>query len=233
MTRGGGVSGRVPGGPGQETEQAAGSVPPDGRVRRRGRPAASGAAGEPPARDRIVAAARAEFAARGYDAASVRGIARRAQVDPALVHHYFGNKERVFETAVEAAFAPAMAVPDRLAAVELEDVGERMTRFVLALWEDQATREPLLAIVRSAVTNETAAGIFRGLIVRDLVSRLAEILPGPDPQQRVELAVAQLVGTVLLRYVIRIEPMASVDVETLVARIAPVVQRHLVADPPV
>lgn len=203
------------------------------RVRRRGRPSATARTpGEPPARERIVTSARAEFAARGFDKASIRGIARAAHVDPALVHHYFGSKEQVFEAAVENAFAPALSAPDAVAAVELEQAGERMVRFVFGLWENPATREPLLAIVRSAVNNETAARIFRGLVARNLVSRVAEAIPGPDPQQRVELAVAQLVGTALLRYVIKIEPLASADPEALIARLSPVVQHHLTGDPP-
>lgn len=199
--------------------------------RRRGRPAGSSrAAGEPSARERIVSSARAEFAARGFDKASIRGIARGARVDPALVHHYFGTKEQVFEAAVEKAFAPALGAPDEVAAAERGQAGERMTRFVFGLWESPATREPLLAIVRSAVNNETAARIFRGLVARNLVSRMAQSVPGPDPQHRVELAVAQLVGTAVLRYVIKIEPLASAPVEDLIAQLAPVVQHHLTGE---
>ncbi|MFR9676124.1 TetR family transcriptional regulator [Streptomyces sp. TR02-1] len=196
--------------------------------RRRGRPSATArTSGEPPARERIVASARAEFAARGFDKASIRGIARAAHVDPALVHHYFGSKEQVFEAAVENAFAPALTGPDEVAAARPDEAGERLVRFVFGLWENPATREPLLAIVRSAVNNETAAGIFRGLVARNLVNRLAQQFPGPDGHERVELAVAQLVGTALLRYVIRIEPLASADPEELIARLTPVVQHHL------
>ncbi|EST20822.1 hypothetical protein N566_28090, partial [Streptomycetaceae bacterium MP113-05] len=204
-----------------------------GRARRRGRPAGSSrTAGEPSARERIVSSARAEFAARGFDKASIRGIARGAHVDPALVHHYFGTKEHVFEAAVEKAFAPAFAAPDRIAEADQDQAGERMTRFVFGLWENPATREPLLAIVRSAVNNETAARIFRGLVTRNLVSRVAQSLPGSDPQHRVELAVAQLVGTALLRYVIKMEPLASAPVEDLIAQLSPVVQHHLTGDRP-
>lgn len=200
-----------------------------GSRRRRGRPAAAerAAEGTPAARERILSAARAEFAERGYDKASIRGIARGADVDPALVHHYFGSKEEVFEAAVEAAFAPALHAPDLLGSGSRDDLGERLVRFVLGVWEDALTREPLLAIVRSAVSNETAAGIFRGLITRQLLSRAAAELDEPDAALRVELALAQLVGTALLRYVIKLEPLASTDTEVLVGRLAPVVQQHL------
>ncbi|MGW8381111.1 TetR family transcriptional regulator [Streptomyces sp. ODS28] len=201
-------------------------------ARRRGRPStAELAEGAPAARDRILSAARAEFAERGYEKTSIRGIARGADVDPALVHHYFGSKEEVFAAAVEGAFAPALQVPELLSTGTAEDMGERLARFMFGIWENEATREPLLAIMRSAVNNETAARIFRGLISRQLVTRVAGELKGPDATLRVELAVSQLVGSALLRYVIKVEPLASADPEELVRRLAPVVQHHLVGEP--
>ena len=100
------------------------------------------------------------------------------------------------------------------------------------IWEDPATRDPMLAIVRSAVNNERAAAVFRGLLTRNLLSRVAGRLEGPDAELRVTLAAAQMVGTTLLRYVIRIEPLASEPVAELVARLAPVVQHHLTGPRP-
>ncbi|MBK3629787.1 TetR/AcrR family transcriptional regulator [Streptomyces asoensis] len=193
-------------------------------ARRRGRPprAESG-----DTRDRILTAAREEFSERGYEKTSVRGIAKAAGVDSALVHHYFGTKEQVFEAAVEVAFAPALDAPDAVADGPLDEVGERLARFVLGVWENPTTRKPLLAIVRSAVNNETAAAVFRGLVVSQLLRRVAARLDLPDAELRVELAAAQLVGCAMLRYVIRVEPLASADLEAIVARVAPVVQGHL------
>ncbi|MFF9365833.1 TetR/AcrR family transcriptional regulator [Streptomyces griseoluteus] len=196
-------------------------------ARRRGRPprAESG-----DTRDRILDAAREEFSERGYEKTSVRGIAKAAGVDSALVHHYFGTKEQVFEAAVSVAFAPALAAPDAIAEGPLDSVGERLTRFVLGLWENPATRTPLLAIVRSAVNNDTAAAVFRRLISAQLLRRVAGRLDVPDAELRVELAAAQLVGTAMLRYVIKVEPLASADLERIVARLAPVVQGHLTGE---
>ncbi|SCK58401.1 TetR family transcriptional regulator [Streptomyces sp. WMMB 322] len=200
----------------------------DGPVRRRGRPAsAEKAAGEPATRDRILGAARTEFAERGYDKASIRAIARRAGVDSALVHHYFGTKEQVFTAAVQGAFAPAMGIPDLLLSGSREEWGERLVGYVFKIWEDAVTRDPLMAIMRSAVNNETAASIFRGLVSRNLLERVAGGLDKPDAALRVELAIAQLVGTAMLRYVIKVEPLASVRPEELIPRLAPFVQRHL------
>jgi AcrR family transcriptional regulator len=157
----------------------------------------------------------------------VRGIAKAAGVDPALVHHYFGTKEQVFEAAVEVAFAPALGAPEAVADASLDDVGERLTRFVLGVWENPATRAPVLAIVRSAVNNETAAAVFRRLIAGQLMRRIADRVALPEPELRSELAAAQLVGAAMMRYVIKLEPLASADLDQLVARLAPVVQRHL------
>ncbi|MEF3117392.1 TetR family transcriptional regulator [Streptomyces chrestomyceticus] len=196
-------------------------------ARRRGRPPRTEAADGPGARERILAAARAEFAARGYEKTSVRGIAKAADVDPALVHHYHGTKEQVFAAAVEMSFAPALNAPEAVLEGGLDGVGERLTRFVFGVWENPVTREPLLAIVRSALTNDVAAAVFRKLVARQLLRRIAGELAVPDADLRAELAAAQLVGTALLRYVIKLEPLASADPEQIVARVAPVVQQHL------
>ncbi|MEU4984474.1 TetR family transcriptional regulator [Streptomyces sp. NPDC021969] len=195
-----------------------------GATRRRGRPPRTESGDT---RDRILTTAREEFSERGYEKTSVRGIAKSAGVDPALVHHYFGTKEQVFEAAIEVAFAPAMDAPEAIADGPLDGVGERLTRFIFGVWENPATRTPLLAILRSAVNNETAATVFRRLIAAQLLRRVAAQLNLPDAELRVELAAAQLVGCAMLRYVIKVEPLASADPEQLVARLAPVVQGHL------
>jgi AcrR family transcriptional regulator len=194
--------------------------------RRRGRPAGTAGTG---ARDSILAAAREEFAARGYEKTSVRGIAKVAGVDPALVHHYFGTKEQVFGAAVAVDFAPALDASTAVEDGPLDAVGERLTRFFLGIWENPASRAPVLAIVRSAVTNEAAAGVFRRFIVERLLGRIAVRLgiPEPEAELRVTLAAAQLVGVAMLRYVVKVEPLASADPEEIVARVAPVVQGHL------
>ncbi|MBC3988362.1 TetR/AcrR family transcriptional regulator [Streptomyces sp. AC563] len=200
--------------------------------RRRGRPARAAAGGEPAARDRILSAARSEFAERGYDKASIRGIAKGAGVDPALVHHYFGTKDQVFAAAIERAFEPALRAPDMLLAGPHEEQGERLARFFLGIWENPTHREPLLAIVRSAVGNEAAAAVFRDLVSSRLVARVAAQLGVPDPRLRAELAAAQLVGIALLRYVIKMRPLADADPEHVIALVAPGVQRLLTGPDP-
>jgi AcrR family transcriptional regulator len=195
--------------------------------RRRGRPAGS-RAGDQATRERILAAARGVFAERGYDKASVRAIAAAAGVDSALVHHYFGAKEQVFEAAVEVSMAPVLNVPELLAE-GLDGLGERLARYFLAIWENPVTRAPLLAVLRSAVTNETAAAVLRGFVVRKLLLRVAADLELPDASLRAELAGAQMIGVALLRYVLKAEPIASADQDELVAFVAPTLQRYLTA----
>ncbi|AVH57280.1 MULTISPECIES: TetR/AcrR family transcriptional regulator [Streptomyces] len=197
--------------------------------RRRGRPSRTQTEAGPATRDRILEAAREEFSERGYDKTSVRGIAKAAGVDSALVHHYFGTKEQVFEAAVEVVVAPALNAPAAVEEGPLDGIGERLTHFFFGIWENPATRTSLLAVLRSAVNNETAAAVFRRLVVAQLLRRIAERIDVPDAELRAELAASQLVGIAMLRYVIKIEPLASADVEQIIRRVAPVVQGHLTA----
>ncbi|MFI6278138.1 TetR family transcriptional regulator [Streptomyces sp. NPDC050988] len=195
--------------------------------RRRGRPSHADSADAPAARDRILTAAREEFSERGYEKTSVRGIAKAAGVDSALVHHYFGTKEQVFEASIEVAFGPLLSAPGSIAEGPLDGVGERLARFFFGVWENPATRKALLAIIRSAVNNEVAASVFRRLISAQLLRRVAAQLDAPDAELRAELAAAQLVGIAMLRYVIKVEPLASANPEQIIARVAPVVQSHI------
>ncbi|MFJ2348972.1 TetR/AcrR family transcriptional regulator [Streptomyces antimycoticus] len=194
--------------------------------RKRGRPARTSASDGPGARDRILAAARNEFAERGYDKTSIRGIAKAAEVDPALVHHYFGTKEQVFEAAIELIFAPAMAAPDAVHGSR-EGAGERMARFMFGIWENPVSRLPLLAVMRSALTNEAAAAVLRGMIERRVLLRMAGELDVPNPEFRAQLAAGHLIGVAMLRYVIRMEPMASAEVDDIVAMVGPTLRRYL------
>ncbi|MFD5102538.1 TetR/AcrR family transcriptional regulator [Streptomyces albidochromogenes] len=195
--------------------------------RRRGRPRRSPEDAGPGARERILQAARDEFAERGYDKTSMRGIAKAAGVDAALVHHYFGTKDDVFAAAIEISFEPALVVPAVLGQGGTDGIGERLARYIIGVWENPATRAPLLAIVRSALTNETAAKVLRTFVLRRLLERVAAELDVPDPTFRAELAASHMVGIAILRYVVKTEPLASADPERIVAMVAPTLQRYL------
>ena len=178
-------------------------------------------------RTAILDAAREQFGERGYAAASVRGIARTAGVDPALVHHYFGTKEQVFVAAMELPFDPAEQIPVVLAG-DPDGVGERLVRLFLGVWEQPGFRAPILGMLRSAMTGEQGAAMLREFVGTALLGRLAQSLEGPDVALRISTAAAQMVGIVMLRYVIKIPPLAAATDEEIVALIAPILQRYFV-----
>ena len=176
-------------------------------------------------RGEILAAARAEFAAKGYDGASVRAIAREASVDPALVHHYFGTKEKVFVAAMELPFVPAERLPAVLEG-DPDGLAERLARVFFGMWADPTFRTPMLGLVRSAFTGEHGAAMLREFVGTTLLGRVAQAV-GPVDPLRVQAAAAQLVGVVILRYVVRLEPLASASEDEIVALVSPALQRYL------
>src|SRR6266545_3836915 len=100
-------------------------------------------------REAILAAARATFADRGYDRASIRAIATSAGVDPALVHHYFGTKEELFLATVNAPIDPREVIPEILAGSR-DEIGERLVRMFVRVW-DSPTGTAAAALLRSAM----------------------------------------------------------------------------------
>ncbi|WP_030763724.1 TetR family transcriptional regulator [Streptomyces sp. NRRL F-2664] len=196
------------------------------RRRGPGRPRQDEVEEGPGTQERIRLAAREVFAERGYDKTSVRGIAKVAGVDPALVHHYFGSKDDLFAAAIEISMEPALVLPAVIGEGP-DGIGERLSRYFFGIWENPVTRAPLLAVIRSALTHEAAAKVLRGLVLRRLLQRIAADLDVPDPTFRAELAASHMVGIAILRYVLQVEPLASADPEDIVALVAPTLQRYL------
>lgn len=183
--------------------------------------------GGPDTRQAILDAARAEFAARGYENTSMRAIARSAAVNSALLHHYFGTKDQLFLAALDFPLQPRDLVAQVLGG-DRDRVGERLVRFALTLLENPAARERVLAVLRAAATNEQMARLMRGFLLREAVGPIAAALDVPDPQLRAELAMSQIVGMIMGRYVLAVEPLASAPVDDLVPLLAPTLQRYLV-----
>jgi AcrR family transcriptional regulator len=161
----------------------------------------------------------------------VRAIARGAGVDPALVHHCFGSKSRVFVAAMELPPDPDVIV-ERVFAEGPGQAGARLAASFLGLWEDPAARERLLATMRTAVLGDDNSAT-REFVTVELTARLAERIGTEDAPLRANLAVSQLLGIALTRYVLCLEPIASTPRERIEARIAPVLQRHLDGGPTV
>ncbi|MET7374557.1 TetR family transcriptional regulator [Micromonospora arida] len=183
--------------------------------------------GNPGTREAILDAARTAFAERGYDVASIRGIAATAQVDPALVHHYFGSKDQLFLAAMNFPVDPGQLVPKVLAG-DRDGVGERMVRIFLGVW-DSPTGSAAQALLRSAVSNEWTARLLREFVTTQVLRRVLENLD-VDPVElplRGSLVATQMIGLAMMRHVVRLEPVASADPETLVAAIGPTIQRYL------
>ena len=171
---------------------------------------------------RILESARRLFAERGYDNTSVRLIAAHSQVNPALVHHFFGTKEALFVASLQLPFNPSEAI-SRILDGPPGDVGERFVRFFLGVWGESESREAILAVFRSAMTHERAAGLMREFFAAALESVADKF---GIPAVRFEAAAGQVIGVALLRYVIQLEPLASADDEAIVSLLAPMVQAY-------
>ncbi len=193
------------------------------RSTRRGR--AGRRPGGPDTRGEILAAARVEFSDRAFDGASIRAIAARAGVDPALVHHYFGTKEQLFLAALDIPFVPS-EVAAQIVSGPIDTIGERAVRIFLLTWGDPVKRAPILALLRAAMTHDVAAALLRQFASRVMLARVVEGLDVADREIRVEAAVSHLMGLAIMRYVVKIEPIASASDEELVALVGPVIQRY-------
>ncbi len=183
--------------------------------------------GNPDTRESILHAAREAFAERGFDGASIRAIATAAGVDPALVHHYFGTKDKLFLATVNAPGDPAELLPDVLGGGP-DEAGERLVRLFLGLWASPAGAG-MIALMRSAMSNDWTARLIRDFIVTQVLRRIAGGL-GLDPAEaplRGNLVAAQMAGLAMTRYILKIEPLASAPPETIVAAVAPTIQRYL------
>jgi AcrR family transcriptional regulator len=177
-------------------------------------------------RGAILDAARGAFAARGYDAVSVRSVAREAGVDPALVHRFFGSKEQLFAAALELPVAPGALVTALLAG-GVEGVGERLVRTLLMRWDTPGGFAPFLALVRGAVDNEAAATMLREFVTREVLGRIAAVTAPDRPELRASIAASQVVGLAMARYIVRVPPLADADREEIVAAVGPTIQRYL------
>ncbi|MGV1010336.1 MAG: TetR family transcriptional regulator [Dermatophilaceae bacterium] len=178
----------------------------------------------------IIEAARAEFAAKGYDGATLRGIARTAGVDPRLVHHYFDGKQNVFQ---EVLHMPVHLdeVIEGVFTKGSDGLGERVLRTFFAVWDAPGASERLVAFVASASSGTDNARTMQQFLAREVLSRITRFARADDPQLRASLVASQLLGIAIARYVLKIEPIASADPEVLVPFLAPTLERYLHIDP--
>ena len=170
----------------------------------------------------IVRAARALFAARGYEQTTIRAVAAQADVDASMVMRYFQSKAGLFTAAVTT----DLEVPD-LRSVPSGERGELLVRYFVERWEGPAADDKLIALLRTAVTSEAIAGQVQAILGRRLAERIAALGGAEQAPGRAALVASQLLGLALCRYILRFEPLASQPVDEVVAAIAPSVDRYL------
>jgi AcrR family transcriptional regulator len=200
-------------------------MPSTSRAPRRGR-----RPGAPDTRSTILDAARAAFGEKGFAGTTIRAVASSAGVDAALVHHYFGTKDDLFLAAMELPVDPRQFLAPALAGGP-EGAGERLLRAFLSLWDDPEVSPVLVGIVRSALQPGGERLLTEGFVPVVLLPAGAAL--GIDrPETRMPLVISQVAGLILTRYVMELEPIASMPPETVVATYAPVVQHYLTGDLP-
>jgi AcrR family transcriptional regulator len=203
-------------GPGQGPP-APGAFP--GRRGRRG--------GASESRGQILDAARRLFAEHGFDGTSLRQVARAAGVDPAMIHHFFKGKDELFALSVELPADPEQVLAG-MADSDPSQRAEQIVRAVLRLWESPA-QAGLLAFLRGTIGSKAKTALLRETVTRRVVSRIMAAVPG-NPEEvalRGSMVATQVVGLMMVRYVVRLEPLASATAEDVVRLVAPNVQRYL------
>lgn len=192
--------------------------------KRRGRRAA----GED-TRAALIAAAREVFVEKGYDGATVRAIAAKAGVDAAMVNHWFGGKEGLFaQSVLQLPFDPA-EILKRLLDGPVEEAGERIVRTFVTVW-DATGGGTFTALIRSVTSQPEVAGALKSFLVNAIFRNVLAEIGSEQHELRATLCATQMIGLGIVRYVVRFEPLASVDVDTVIRTVAPNLQRYLTGD---
>jgi AcrR family transcriptional regulator len=179
-------------------------------------------------RAQLLDAARAEFADRGFDGATVRAIAERAGVDAAMVNHWFGGKEQLFLASLQIPIDPEVLFQEVLPG-DPHTVAWRIVPRFLQLWDGSGGGQ-LVTLVRSVSAHEGAARMMREFISRVILKRIVGEVAPDRYELRASLAATQLIGLGMIRYVLRLEPLASAEHAVVTAAIAPNLQRYLTGE---
>jgi AcrR family transcriptional regulator len=184
--------------------------------------------GKPDTRQEILDAARQEFAAAGYDGATIRGVAAVAGVDPALVMHYFGSKDQLFAASLELPVNP----PDLIQKMSggSEDFGERVVGTLVDTWDGLADRSPLIAALRTAMGTGSVAETLRQYVATSIMGSFIALLESEDAPFRGALIGTQLAGLLIGRYILEIEALTEADRDSLISAYGPTIQRYAFGD---
>lgn len=196
---------------------------PGKTIKRRGR-----RQGEPVSRDVVLRAAKRQFASHGYDKTTLRAIADDARVDPSMVLYLFGSKAALFRESMKLVL-PADVLTSVIAEKD-DEWGFRVVRAYLSIWEHPETAASMASMIQSATSNTDANDAFRGFLHDYLMTAVSGALGGGDDARlRAMLAATNLVGTAMLRYVMRVPPLTSLGVDEVVRLLGPAVHRFLTA----
>ncbi|WP_405162527.1 TetR family transcriptional regulator [Nocardia sp. NBC_01499] len=194
------------------------------------RPARSGRRpGQSGAREAILRAARDRFSEGGFDKTSIRAVAGDAGVDPALVHHYFGTKQGLFAAVVQLPVDPEIILRT-IDSAPLDRLGEAILRGVLGLWDSPAG-PGIVAMARSIIAGGENA-LARTFLLEVVFERVRQRIATPedDARLRITLAASQMIGLLMARKVIELDPIATHPQEGLITAIAPTIQRYLTGE---
>jgi AcrR family transcriptional regulator len=188
--------------------------------------------GEPVSRDAVLSAAKQRFATDGYEKTTLRAIAHDAHVDPSMVLYLFGSKAELFRESLRLILDPEVLVAALTGAADDDpDIGTRMVRTYLRIWETPDTAASMRAMLQSATSNTDANDAFRGFMQNYVLTAVSAALGGGEQSRlRAMLAASNLVGMAVLRYIIQVPPLATLSADEVVALIAPMVTRYLTAD---
>lgn len=177
-------------------------------------------------KDALITAAREVFVEQGFDGATVRAIATRAGVDAAMVNHWFGGKEGLFAEAVLKLPVNPQEIVKRLLSADPEDIGETIVRNFLTIW-DTTGGGVFTALIRSITSHEDAAAALKDFFFKHIFKHVIVKLSPDQYEFRATLVATQIVGMGMVRYVTKFEPLASADIDTMVAAVAPTFQRYI------
>nr|WP_272919187.1 TetR family transcriptional regulator [Streptomyces sp. SID8352] len=171
-------------------------------------------------------AARELFATRTYGATTIRAVAAAADVNPALVHHFFGTKRDLFAATVHLPEPLVDQLPG-LVAGDMEDIGRYIVRLYLTMWQEPATARPLAAMVRTGMSDPEAADILKQVLTSTILGPLAAASGRDQPGLRITLAATHLVGLAMGRHILALQPLTEADIDHLAACVGPTIQHYL------
>jgi AcrR family transcriptional regulator len=192
-------------------------------------------AGDSGTSDAILEAARTQFAEHGYRGATIRAIAAKAGVDPALVHHFYGTKEALFAAAMRLPVVPSQVLSAALESGRGQPgLGELMVRTALTMWESPGLKDTFLGLFKSAATSQDAAVMLREFLAESILGTIARVSgvrgTSAEVEYRLGLCASQMIGLAITRMVLELPAVAQASVDELAASVGPTLERYLLGD---